>query len=171
MSSDFSEANRLARAEGRAEAAERERDKAKEELEKVKRDIGWTMDYLRIADIIMHSDDIPVGQDPSTHLKPDPEDTARLDFFNKFGRASLGNGSFCFAVDVSGIDDAELPTPYNVRHIIDICRKANGQSPAPATCAEIPAQSQPVLAEPAPKRTPKPKARAAAGLEGQTSLL
>jgi len=110
-------------AEARAENALRERDQAREELAQVKRDIGWMMGQALISDIIMHADEVPCTQ-PSYQMLPDPEDTARLAWMNEHGRVSMGSESFVVAFDHGGgdIGSATLPTPYNIRHLIDLVR-------------------------------------------------
>lgn len=109
-------------AEARAENALRERDQAREELAKVKRDIGWMMGQALISDVIFCSDDVPLP--PPYEMKPDSEDTARLAWINEHGRVSMGSESFVVAFDHGGgeIGSATLPTPYNIRHLIDLVR-------------------------------------------------
>ena len=110
-------------AEARAENALRERDQARDELAQVKRDIGWLMGKALISDVIMHSSDVPAGQ-PPYEMKPDSEDTARLAWINEHGRVSMSSESFVVAFDHGGgeIGSATLPTPYNIRHLIDLVR-------------------------------------------------
>ncbi len=139
---------RIETAEALRDEAIRERDAALAELAKIKHDIQWTMGKLRIADIIMHT-----GSDESGEgryrgpLTPDPEDTPRMDWFNRHGRVSLGNGSFCVAFDYqSDIENAEVPTPYNIRHLLDLCRKDLFAEPEP---------------EPQPVKSSKPKPKPA----------
>jgi hypothetical protein len=102
--------------------AERDRDKALKELAETKEAIAWTMGQLKISDIIFHSE----VEDPNAHsrepLTPDLEDTARICWINKNGRVGLGTGSVTIALPYFGGDD-EVPFPFNIRHLIDICRK------------------------------------------------
>ena len=102
-----------------------ERDAALADLAQVKRDIGWTMEKLKIKDLICNSDAVPAAQDGWLPLwQPAHEDSDRLAWINQHGRTSLGSGVFVIALPHGGMsEDATLPEPYNIRHIIDLCRK------------------------------------------------
>lgn len=109
-------------AEARADEAERRAEAAAAELTKVKRDIGWMMEHGLIRDIIFMSDSIPAGEQPYS-MAPDPEDTDRLRWLNEFGRVSIGDGVFTVAFPHCGdVGNETLPTPYNIRHLLDLCR-------------------------------------------------
>ena len=108
--------------DSRIAQAEHDRDQARAELAKVKRDIGWMMGQGLIADYVMQSDTIPAG---TGHiLVEDEQDTARLRWLNEQGRVSLGNGRFVVSFPHGiGVENQEIPEPYNIRHLIDLCRK------------------------------------------------
>lgn len=114
--------DRLDSAQAAIDQANEERDQARAELAKVKRDIGWMMGQGLIADYIMQSDTIPAG---TGHvLVDDGQDTDRMRWLNEMGRVSLGNGRFVMSFP-HGIDfeNQEIPEPYNIRHLIDLCRR------------------------------------------------
>lgn len=119
---------RMEAAEQRAEEAQLQRDAAIEELANVKRHIGWMMEKTLIRDIIMQGDPGPAGQPPYEML-PDTEDTARLAWLNEHGRVSMGDQCFVVAFNHGGgdIGNTTFPTPYNIRHLLDLCR----QNPLP----------------------------------------
>ena len=111
------------RIEARALEAERERDQALKELLETRAAVDWTMKQLKIADVIMQSDErLPAG----ATMPADGEDTARLDYLNQHCRVGLGGASNVFIIalplDWASTDD-QIPVPFNIRHIIDLCRK------------------------------------------------
>jgi hypothetical protein len=118
------ERQRIEAAEAREETAKRERDAAVAELEKVKSDIGWMMKHALIRDIIFQSEPIPAGEKPY-QMQPDDEDTDRLRWLNENGRVSMGSGCFTLSFNHGGgdIGSQTLPTPYNIRHLLDLCRQ------------------------------------------------
>ena len=101
-----------------------DRDKAREELEKVKQAVDWTMQHLKISDLFgTGSGEIPAAaQGWLPGMSSDNSDTERLDWVNKHGRVMLGQNGFviCLPAHISG--EATLPDIYNVRHIIDLSR-------------------------------------------------
>jgi hypothetical protein len=113
---------RVAAAESREAEAIRLRDQALAELAKVKRDVGWMMGKTLIRDIIMNSNETPAAE-PPYKMSPEPEDTERLSWINEHGRVSLGDSIFLVVIPHAGIPgDATIPTPYNIRHLTDLCR-------------------------------------------------
>lgn len=119
---------RIERLERELETAISERDKAIRELAEVRRDAQWTMGHLKIADILNTGVDAPAAGDgwlPLWKADPDGADRKRLEFINTHGRVALGNGNFLVALPILRAigDDATIPTPYNIRHIIDLCQE------------------------------------------------
>lgn len=125
---DFSrtpEQREMDRLEAELERAKQERDAAVAELAKVKRDVEWTMGQTKISDVLFNSDQVPSAQDGWLPLwKPENADSDRLAWINQHGRTSLGQGVFLVILPHGGdVADETLPEPYNIRHIVDICRR------------------------------------------------
>lgn len=116
---------RIESAEAHASRCQSERDAAISALEKVKRDVAWTMHDLKIKDLIFNSDPIPTSAPGHVEqLFQDPDDSVRIAWLNANGRVCLGSECFLIGLPHGGDpSDEPLPTPYNIRHIIDICRK------------------------------------------------
>ncbi|MCC7374286.1 MAG: hypothetical protein IT581_06505 [Verrucomicrobiales bacterium] len=105
-----------------------ERDQALKEIADLRRDAQWTMGHLKIADIFNTNPNLPAAEEGWLPLwKPDVEgaDRKRLEFINTHGRVSLGSNVFVIALPIlrAFSDDATIPTPYNIRHIIDLCQE------------------------------------------------
>jgi hypothetical protein len=117
------ERRRIEAAEALKAEAERERDAMKKELEDIRNALAWTMGKLKSADLILHASEEEASE--ARHhgeLEPDAEDSARMSWINQNGRVGLGNGSVTIALPYFGNCDEEIPVPYNIRHLIDICR-------------------------------------------------
>lgn len=111
------------------EIMERQRDEAVRDLEKLRHDVAWTMDTLKIRDIMTMrgSIDVPCSDEGWLPLDYDPQDTKRIEYLNKHGRASIGQLHWLFAFDhkITDFDEAELPKVYNCRHMIDLAMNAS----------------------------------------------
>lgn len=104
------------------------RDQAVKELASVKAAIAWTMSDLRISDYFGNgSENIPCAADGWLPFSNDFQDSPRMDWINKHGRIGVGQqNQFVLALPSKiPIVDQEIPTVYNIRHLIDICRKNN----------------------------------------------
>lgn len=114
----------LGRAKYAANVAIEERDAARAELAKVKADIAWTMDKLRIVDLfgLRGSEDIPATGEGYLPFDYDPEDTRRIEWVNAHGRVGAGQSGWHVALPCNIDVDGRIPDPYNVRHIIDLAR-------------------------------------------------
>jgi hypothetical protein len=119
------EQREMDRLEAELERTKQERDAAVAELVKVKRDVEWTMGQTKISDILFNSDPVPTAQDGWLPLwKAENVDSDRLAWINKHGRTCLGSGVFVVVLPHGGdVSDETLPEPYNIRHIVDICRR------------------------------------------------
>ena len=112
---------RIALAESRANALERERDAALAELAKVKADVKWCMEKGIIRDVFGSA--AATREDCGGPFADDGQDGARLEYLNGHARVWLGDGVFCLAIPHPGaVGDVTVPVPYNIRHILDICR-------------------------------------------------
>lgn len=112
----------------RAEESERAASKAKEELEKIKSAIQWTMGCLLISDILMFNmvaDEVPASADGFLPFNYCPEDTARIEWINKIGRTGANPNGFTIVLpcNVHNAGQESIPEIYNIRHIIDVARK------------------------------------------------
>jgi hypothetical protein len=115
--------DRLDRAEGLREQAEKERDAAIAEMEQVKADIGWTMRALRVRDLLfMRGEKAPAsGEGWIPHLFTDPRDGERLEWINQHGRVGGSNDHWLISIPHHiDLETATLPTPHNIRDIIDV---------------------------------------------------
>lgn len=108
--------------------AQSERDQAVKELADTKEAIQWTMDKLKIKDLfgLRGSIQVPCAADGYLELlNVDPEDTKRIEWINRHGRTGAGSEVFTIALPcVLDIERDTIPNIYNVRHIIDVCRKS-----------------------------------------------
>lgn len=109
---------------------ERERDLAVKELADLKASIAWTMDKLQIRDMFRAKseiEDIPASAEGWLPFTNDFQDTPRLEFINHHGRVGVGQHNQFVIVLPSKVPLMEetIPEIYNIRHIIDICRKSN----------------------------------------------
>lgn len=122
---------RVAQSEVLAAEYKQERDQALAELEKLKRDIGWTMGPGKISDLIFNSDPIPASESGySAPAGGDPADAERFAWINLHGRVCLGSECFLIALPHGGSPaDESIPTPYNIRDIIDVCRRRVTSTP------------------------------------------
>lgn len=116
---------RLRQAEGKQAEAEKERDAAIAELAKVKSDVAWTMEKLQIRDLMfMRGSKIPCAGEGWLPLFDDPKDSKRIEWINSECRIGAGNQHWLLSIPHNlNLDDAELPTPYNIRDIIDLSMK------------------------------------------------
>lgn len=114
----------LYRARCDADVARKERDAAVAELAKVRADAAWTMQGLRIADIMMlrGSKDMACAGEGFLPFDYDPEDTKRIEWINAHGRAGAGSEHWLISVPHHLTMEEHLPQPYNVRHILDLSR-------------------------------------------------
>lgn len=114
----------LATARYDREVMKRERDEAKAELAKVKNDVAWTMEKLLIKDIfqLRGSNEVRAAEEGWLPLFNDPKDTQRIEWINKHGRVGIGAEQWTIAIPHHLTTDETLPTPYNIRHIIDLAR-------------------------------------------------
>ena len=115
---------RLETALWKAEEAVKEKDNAIAELEKLKADVAWTMKKLRIRDLMfMRGSSMPCAEEGWLPLFIDNKDTERIEWINAHGRAGASNEHWLVSLPHSmDLDTAELPSPYNIRHIIDLSR-------------------------------------------------
>ena len=123
-------------AHSQRDIALRDLEAARAELAKVKADINWCMKQGIIADFICHSDPAPAAA-PGYVERPHPSDSDLVAWLNKNARVTLGERSFTIAFDHGGVDDqAQIPTPYNLRDLIGVCMALRGEAaaePQPAT--------------------------------------
>lgn len=116
-------------ANARAQAAEKKQAEAEAKLAKVMADVEWTMKALRIADLFGSGHETsPAAAEgwlPGLYDKPAvAADAARLDWINQNGRIGRNNAGGLFITLPGPQDDGEVPDIYNIRHILDLCRKA-----------------------------------------------
>jgi len=107
-----------------ASVLRKERDELRADIEKLRRDVARTMDKLRIADLfrLRGSETVPCAEEGWLPLSYDPEDTKRIEWLNEHGRASASPDSWLVAFPHRLTMSENLPTPYNVRHLIDLSR-------------------------------------------------
>jgi hypothetical protein len=105
-----------------AKEAVKEKDLAVAELAKVKADVAWTMKQLRIKDLMfMRGSNMPCAEEGWLPLNRDPKDTDRIEWINAHGRIGAGDAHWLVSIPHNiALDTAELPRPYNIRHIIDL---------------------------------------------------
>lgn len=127
--------SRMEKAIWKAQEAEKERDLAVAELAKVKSDVAWTMEKLRIKDLMfMRGTDISCAGEGWLPLNRDPKDTERIEWINSNCRIGVSNNHWLLSIPHNlNLDTAELPTPYNIRHIIDLSMELASQKQPHAT--------------------------------------
>ena len=83
-------------------------------------------------------------------MLPDTEDTARLAWLNEHGRVSMGDQCFVVAFNHGGgdIGNKTLPTPYNIRHLLDLCRETKRSANGGPLTPESKPNANPPFAEP-----------------------
>lgn len=112
-----------ARALYEANALRKERDQAAADLQKLRADVAWTMERLRIKDLFrMSTFEIPAAAEGWLPLDRDPEDTVRIEWLNKHARSGIGDDHWIISLPHRLTLQESMPEVYNVRHIIDLCR-------------------------------------------------
>jgi hypothetical protein len=113
------------RAISHREQAERARDAAVAELANVKASVAWTMQKLRIKDLLfMRGEPVPAAHEGwLPGWGNDPEDTARIAWINQHGRVSYHDQSWSISIPHHIVaEQSFVPEVYNFRHIVDLCR-------------------------------------------------